>query len=138
MMTPVKHGAQQRRQDQQGHAQPDHAIGHVGGQAVLHDQGDKPPDHQQRGQAGETAMTMAVAVVMVPMVMITVVMMVSVAAMAAPAMLAAFIEREFIAHPNIYFAHSISLYATGLAAEENIINISSYFKLYHQIIIILS
>jgi hypothetical protein len=61
--------------------------------------------------------------------MVAVVMMSMTVVAAAPAVaIVGFVERELIAHPNIKFAHSISLFAAGLAAEENIINNSSFFK----------
>jgi hypothetical protein len=116
MMTPVKHGTQQRRQDQQARAQSDHAIRHAGGEAVFHDQGDNARNHQQQGQAAD-----AVAAAMMTEVMVVrPVMMVSVAVTAmsfAAALVAGFVEREFVAHPNINFAHFVSLCAAGFGRQ---------------------
>jgi hypothetical protein len=118
MMTPVKHGTQQRRQDQQARAQSDHAIGHVCGEAVFHDQGNHARDHQQQGQAAD-AVAAAMMPVMMPMMM-PVMMMVSVPMTTvsfAAALVAGFVERKFIAHPNINFAHSVSLFAAGFGRQ---------------------
>jgi hypothetical protein len=55
------------------------------------------------------AMTVVVMVAMVVMMPMAVTAAVSVAAIVVTGL----VEREFIAHPNIKFAHSISLFATG-------------------------
>ena len=118
MMAPVKDGVQQRSQNQQSRAQPDHAIGHIGGKTMFHDQCDHACDYQQHGQPTEPVMAMAMAVavfkVAVMMVCVRVVAATPVAS-ATAIIIVGFIEREFIAHPNIKFAHSISLFTAGFS-----------------------
>jgi hypothetical protein len=115
MMAPVKDGVQQRSQNQQSRAQPDHAIGHIGGKTMFHDQRDHACDYQQHGQTAEPVMAMAMAVVfMVALMMVCVRVVAAMPVASAPAIVVVgFIEREFIAHPNIKFAHSISLFTAG-------------------------
>jgi hypothetical protein len=139
MMAPVKKGAQQDCQDQQSRAQSDHAIGHAGGEAVFDNQGGQARNHQQQRQAVESVMavvTMMMAVVAMPVMMVFMAMMSKAAPSGMAALIAGFVEREFITHPNIKFAHSISLAATRIGRTENIIIKSSNSKSYHQIIII--
>jgi hypothetical protein len=100
---------------------------------VFHDQADNARNDQQQRQAVET---MTAAVMAKAMMVVAVPVM---AAMPAAAFfIAGFVERKFIAHPDIQFAHSVSFWRPDLAAKENIINNSSYFKLTHQIIVIIT
>jgi hypothetical protein len=80
---------------------------------------------------------MPMMVTMVPPVMVRMMLAMAVMMATAPR---AFRKREVIAHSYVVFAHSLSLdipeIGAASAVEENIINISSYFKYSHQIIII--
>jgi hypothetical protein len=106
---------------------------------MLHDQGDDARDHQQQRQAAEAVAAAVMAVAKARMMAMAVMMMVPMpmSPVAAVFRVAGFVERKFVSDPDIYFAHSVSLLAAGMAAEENIIKNSSHFKLIHQIIIIL-
>jgi hypothetical protein len=74
---------------------------------MFHDQGDHASDHQQQGQAADTVAMAVVAMVAMVMMPVAVMAAVSVAAV----VIAGFVEREFIAHPNIKLTHSVSLFA---------------------------
>ena len=74
---------------------------------MLHDQGNGACDHQQEGQPAETVM----AVVMVAVMVTAMVMAPVPGAFLFPGVAVlfrtAFVQREFIAHTDIDFAHSI-------------------------------
>jgi len=102
-----------------GNAQPDHAIGGFGRKPVLHDQGRQTRDQQQGRDAAQHMRT----VMMMPAMMQVVAMMTMPAVMAAPvAVVGAFVEREFVAHADIEFAHkSPCVCAAAIGRKENII-----------------
>jgi hypothetical protein len=76
---------------------------------MLHDQGDHARDHQQERQAADAVAATAMTVVEAVLVVMAVVMTVAVAMTTVSfAVALGFVEREFIAHPDIYFAHSVS------------------------------
>jgi hypothetical protein len=114
-----------------GQPNGDHAIGGLGRQLVFHDQRGKTGQDQQHG---ETANAMA-AVMMAHVMVMEVVAPVVVPSMAG--LIAPFVERKFLAHADINFAHKSPLVFHGLNdRKENIIMQSSKVNHTHQIIII--
>jgi hypothetical protein len=101
MMAPMQRG----HDHDTGDAQSDHAEGGFGRKFVLHNQGRQTRDQQQ---GRDTAENMRAVMVMMATAMHVVAMMV--VTMPAPvaafmAVVGAFVEREFIAHADIKFAH---------------------------------
>ncbi|MBA2589067.1 MAG: hypothetical protein H0U98_10640 [Alphaproteobacteria bacterium] len=109
-----------------GQPNGDHAIGGLGRQLMLHDQRGKTGQDQQHG---ETANAM-------PAVMAHVMVMKVVAPVTVPSMaglIAPFVEREFLAHADINFAHmSPCCCAAKTGRKENIIMQSS--KVNHMVV----
>jgi hypothetical protein len=116
----------------------DHAQRHVARELMFHQQGHGARDHQQKCQPAETMMTVMVAVVMmVAPVMMPVTASVFVSPGGAALFRTGFVQREFIAHTDIDFAHSFFLIvaaSTGRALK--IIIQSSKVNHTHQKIII--
>jgi hypothetical protein len=116
-------------------AQRDQAIGGFNRQLVLHDQRGETGDQQQGRQAPQ-AMRPVMVMKMV-MAMMAAVVMTSAMSPAPAVRHGAFIEREFIAHADIKFAHrSPCCCAASWTAQENIITQSSKVNHCHQKIII--
>jgi hypothetical protein len=108
MMAPV--GREQDRDH--GQAGCDHAVCGFGRQLVFDDQRGKTGDHQQYGEA---ANSMATVVMMVAAMHVVVMgMMATVTVLSSAALFAAFVERKFVAHTDIKFAHKSPLVLRGL------------------------
>jgi hypothetical protein len=89
--------------------QRDHAIGGFGGQLVLHDQGRQAGDQQQRCDTAQAVRTVVMMMGMLVVAVMAMTVMPPVMAISVAVAVAAFIEREFVAHTDIKFAHSVSL-----------------------------
>jgi hypothetical protein len=103
---------------------------------MLHDQRHGTRDHQQEGQPAE-AMVAMMAVMVVPMMMVPVPATAFFFPGVAVFPRTAFVQREFIAHADIYFAHAIfPKFAISADRRKNIIIKSSNINTTHQKIII--
>jgi hypothetical protein len=112
----------------------DHAQCHIARELMLHDQRHGAREHQQKGQPAEAMVAVMIVAVMAPM---------PGAAFLFPGVAvlvrAAFVQRKFIAHTDIEFAHSIFLKnATFNGRRKDIIIKSSNINMTHQKIIIQS
>jgi hypothetical protein len=103
---------------------------------MLHDKRDRTSDHQQEGQPAETMMAMVMMTVTVVAMMVAPVPGTLLFPGMAALVRTAFVQREFIAHADIDFAHSIfpKIAATS-DRRKNIIIKSSNINTTHQKII---
>jgi hypothetical protein len=100
---------------------------------VLHNQGRKTGDHQQDGETAKPVPAMMVVMAAVRVVVVHAVVMTAAMAVCRAAIFAAFIEREFVAHTNIEFAHKSPCNGAAFNdRKENIITKSS--KVNHMIV----
>jgi hypothetical protein len=113
-----------------GQPNGDHAIGGLGRQLVLHDQRGKAGQDQQHGETANAMAAMMMAVMAHVMVM-EVVAAVTVPSMAG--LIAPFVERKFLAHADINFAHKSPLVLRPRWTDKENIIMKSFT---HQIIII--
>ena len=123
-----------------GQAQRDEAVSGFYGELVLHDQRYHTGDYQQASEPAKPTPTVMVMAAM------HVVMVMAVAVTAAPsaAFITAFIQREFVAHRDINFTHSVSIESGKIPGGQNwLLERTSSWNhqmsiFYHQIIIIFS
>src|ERR1700733_677526 len=137
-MAPMPQRVQYKHDCHQADTGSDHAQRHLARELMLHDQRHGAREHQQKGQPAE-----AMAVVMTMMVVAMVMAPMPGAAFLFPGVAVlvrtAFVQRKFIAHTNIEFAHSIFLKnATFTGRRKNIIIKSSNINMTHQKIIMLA
>jgi hypothetical protein len=106
--------APMEREHQRNHGQAggDHAVGGLGRQPVFRDQRGEAGDHQQHGETAEAVAAVMMVVSVVHVVVMA--MMAAVSAMPAAAVFMPFVERKFVAHTDIKFAHKSPLVLRGL------------------------
>jgi hypothetical protein len=131
-MAPMPQRVKYKHDCHQADTGSDHAQRHIARELMLNDQGHSAREHQQKGQPAEAM----VAVVMVAMVMAPMPSAAFLLPGVAVLVRTAFVQRKFIAHTDIEFAHSIFLEnATFNGRGKNIIIKSSNINMTHQKII---
>jgi hypothetical protein len=136
-MAPMPQRVKYKHDCHQADTGSDHAQCHIARELMLHDQRHGAREHQQEGQPAEAMV--AVAMMVVAMVMAPMPGAAFLFPGVAVLVRTAFVQRKFIAHTDIEFAHSIFLKnATFNGRRKNIIIKSSNINMTHQKIIMLA